>query len=150
MRASLTVLWLAALCSQCHCFDSTILYEAFTSVFPLKDGSHLLLDETVFIEEALRHLDLLQVPHTKAEFCALDEARIATVIMKASLGNLVQDEDPLARDKLRQPYQANPLTGKIEYVNNYTSNRLMIFEVLIYSLLLALARSWYVMDQSAK
>ena len=72
----------------------------------------------------------------------MGEGPILRILMKASLGNLVQDADPSAKDKIRQPYLANPVTGKLQYVDSYNSNRLLIFQVLVFGLLLALGRSW--------
>lgn len=124
-------------------FSDAKLFTAFTAVFPLRDGSDVLAHDTVFAAEARAHLDLLGVPHNASAVCALDEDALLLVLMKASLGNLLQAEDPDAADKIRQPYLANAVTGKLEYVDNYTSNRVVVFQVLVFSLLLGLARSWY-------
>ena len=145
--SSLTLaLWLA-LASHTAAFDDAALFQAFTAVFPLRDGSEVLAQDTVFAGEARAHLDLLGVPHNVSGVCTMDESALLLVLMKASLGNLVQDEDPAAGDKIRQPYQANAVSGKLEYVDNFTSNRLVIFQVLVFSLLLGLARSWYQLER---
>lgn len=128
-------------------YSPAALFDAFRAVFPVKDGSEILAEESVFAAEAQRHLDLLGIPANLTAFCALPEEQVLGIFMKASLGNLVQDADPSAREKIRQPYLANPQTGRLEYVDNFTSNRLVVFQVLVFGLLMALGRSWYLLEQ---
>lgn len=131
-------------------FNETLLANAFRQVFPVEDGSEVLVGESVFAQEAENHLEVLGVPTTPKEFRELSEESLLEVIMKASLGNLVLDPDPDAEGKVQQPYQANPLTGKIEYVDNFQTSRIAIFQVLVLSLLLALARSWFLLENAKK
>ncbi len=135
---------LAAAAASAAAFDSAALFAAFKAVFPPRDGSEILSDEAVFAAEARRHLDLLGVPANLSALCALPEQRVLELLMKASLGNLVMSEDPDAPGKIAQPYQSDPVSGRLEYVDSYASNRLVIFQVLVFGLLLALAHSWFV------
>jgi acetyl esterase/lipase len=117
--------------------NPALLFAAFKSVFPVRDGSTILAQEDVFSREAREHLDLLGVPHSAAAFCAeTEEADVLKVLMKASLGNIVGT-----------PFQANPVSGKLEAVDTYETNRVAVFQVLVFALLLALARSWFLLEQ---
>jgi hypothetical protein len=145
MRPHSLLLGVLLTATSVNAFDSAALFTAFKAVFPPRDGSEILSDETVFAAEARRHLDTLGVPHSLSGFCALPEERVLEILMKASLGNLVMSNDTDAPDKIRQPYQTNPVTGHLEYVDNYASNRLVIFQVLVFGLLLALGRSWFLL-----
>ena len=150
-RAALLVLTgVVLLSTRGVAFEDTAVFDAFKAVFPFKDGSEVLVEEAVFLLEAQYHLDLLGVPHNLSAFCSLPEEEVMLVLMKASLGNLVLRDDDTAAGKIRQPYLANPLTGKLQYVDNYTTNRVMILQVLIFCLLVALARSWYLLDHGGE
>eukprot|EP00961_Rhodomonas_salina_P064513 867963-Rhodomonas_salina.2 len=119
-----------------------LLYTAFKTVFPLKDGSELLARRSVIIDAAMEHLSTTGIPRNITQFCAMDEAEIMVVFMKATLGNLVMSDE--IADAF-QPYLADPTTGKLVYVDDFTNNRLLIFQVLVFSLLIALARTWYIL-----
>jgi hypothetical protein len=125
-------------------FEQAALFAAFKAVFPPRDGSEILSDEAVFAAEARRHLALLGAPANMSALCALPEERVLELLMKASLGNLVMSEDPEAPGKIAQPYQADPVSGRVVFVDSYASNRLVVFQVLVFGLLLALAHSWFV------
>ena len=125
--------------------DPALLLEAFKHVFPLKDGSEILVRDSAFELEALHHIELLGVSSNTSDFCALDETTVLTILMKASLGNLLM---ATSESQDTQPYQANPITGKLEFVDSYDSNRLLVFQVLVFSLLLGIARSWLLLHRA--
>jgi hypothetical protein len=127
--------------------NAALLFEAFTEVFPVRDGSTILAEEAVFTREAEHHLELLGVPGSMAAFCAeVSEAALLRVLMHASLGNLVREPDHKTNQPVAGPYMTDPITGVIERVDTYESNRVVVFQVLVFSLLVALARSWYLIE----
>lgn len=123
-------------------FDKTIVYEAFIKTFPLIEDSELLTKESVLIEKALEHLDALDIPRNLTLFCQSNETFIVNILMTAVLGNLVKKDDAFANDHGTQPFLSDPISGEIVYVENFMTNRIIVFQVLVFSLVLALGRSW--------
>ena len=128
----------------CQGFDNVAVYAAFSHVFPFKDGSVLLAgsDTSVFEMQALDQLGYIGVTDNVTVFCAKPEEEILVVLMKAALGNLIVNT---SGDEKNRPFVVDPVTGKLEPVESLQNNRVLVFEVLVFALLLALARSWYAM-----
>ena len=130
--------------NTCHAFNNVAVYEAFSLVFPFKDDSVLLAgsNTSVFELQALDQLSYLGVTNSVGDFCAKSEAEILVVLMKAALGNLLVNT---TGEGCNRPFVVDPVSGKLERVESLENNRVLVFEVLVFALLLALARSWYVM-----
>lgn len=124
-------------------FDDIKVFNAFKNTFPLVDNSELLTIQSIVVDRAVEKLNTIGVYHNISTFCSLDEQEILNVLMKAVLGSLVSDKD-------KQPFQIDATTGQIVYTDNFTNNRLIIFQVLVFSLLIALARTWFVASDSRK
>lgn len=126
--------------------DHDALFQAFTEVFPLKDGSAYLTsyNTSVLEKQALTLLSFIGVPQNVTEFCQQPEEQIIRVMILASLGNLIANTTD--GDECASPFVSDATSGVIERANSFASNRVLIFEVIIFSLLLALARAWYVIQ----
>lgn len=122
--------------------DKTIVYEAFIKTFPLIEDSELLTKESVLIEKALEQLDGLDIPRNLTLFCQSNETFIVNILMTAVLGNLVRENKAFTNDHGTQPFLSDPISGEIVYVENFMTNRIIVFQVLVFSLVLALGRSW--------
>lgn len=132
-------------------FDDVSVSEAFLRVFPYTDDSRPLASEPVAViaRQAARRLALLGVPQNSSALCGLPEEKVLEVLMKAVLGNLFVEKDELPAGALKTPFQTNPVTGLLEYADNYTSNRMTIFQVLICGLVIGLGRAWFLLDGGA-
>lgn len=133
------------ICLNCmvHGFDDVKVFNAFKKTFPLQDNSELLTKQAIVVNRAIERLNSIGVYYNVSTFCSLDEQEILNVLMHAVLGFLVIEEE-------KQPFQIDVTTGKLVFTDNFTNNRLIIFQVLVFSLLIALARTWYVALEDKK
>ena len=126
--------------------DASALFNAFIEVFPLKDGSQYLAsyNTSVLEQQALLQLAYLGVPDNITLYCQLPEADIVRTLMLAALGNLLVNTTD--SDGCGAPFVSDATSGHIERANSFAHNRVLIFEIIIFSLLIALARAWFVIQ----
>ena len=119
-----------------HSFDTALLTEAFSKAFPLRDGSTLAVSNTVLVDEALWRINELGVPMDPTQCGTMSEAKLLDVYMKAALGTFMNETECA--------FQADPVTARIVPADTWFTNRVLVFEVLVFMLLIALARLWFV------
>lgn len=124
-------------------YNHTVLASEFERTFPLRDESRLVAPDSLLVTRALEQFVLLQIPLNASAFDAvtgaldgpMTEAQLVRVFMLAALGNLVRGSDCAL--------QSDPVTGSLVPSNTYTANRVLVFEVLVFVLVLALGVLWF-------
>lgn len=119
-----------------HAFTPSVLLAQFKTVFPLEDGSELMSDDSALIDAALRELQKAGIPLNTTAFCAQSETDIVHALMLASLGNFVHGD---------AKYVADATDGQIVERDSWRGNRILVLECLVFALLIALAKSWFVL-----
>ena len=123
--------------------NRTLVYQSFLRTFPLSEGSSLLVEEGVLTAKALQHIQMLGVPDNITQFRAQSDGFLIDIIMQAALGSLGNN----TRGETEALYMivADPTTGTLRRVDSLTHNRILVFEVMVFALLLALTRAWYLL-----
>lgn len=140
LLVSLAVLDSCAAVQLQHTYDPELLLREFKSTFPLRDGSTLISEQSTLVQAALHQFQVLGIPLNQSEVGGMQQDTLLHVFMLAVLGNLALD------DSGRQ-FVADSITGKIVLESTYESNRVLVFEVLVFAVLVALARVWLVDTQ---
>lgn len=125
-----------------HSFDTDLLVAAFSNAFPLRDGSTLAVSNTVLVNEALWRINELGVPMDPAQVGTMSEANLLDVYMKAALGTFMNETECA--------FHADPVTARIVPADTWFTNRVLVFEVLVFLLLIALARLWFISKPSVE
>jgi len=119
-----------------HGFNSTLLLKVFQDEFPLQDGARLASSESVLIKQVLYQLSSLGVPLNASLVTELSEEKLLQVYMLAVTGNLVKENT--------QMFRVDTVSGKLVMADTYENNRQLIFEIMVFALLLVLGKTWFV------
>jgi hypothetical protein len=128
-------------------FNESVVHNEFVTVFPMKDGATLSMGSYVFYERGLQVLSRLPVNITSCEsvMCGKTEAEFVHILMLAVLGSFVVGQEG---DGCKAPWVSDPVTGSLQQVDTFISNSILVFEVLVFILVISLARVWYVLHKN--
>lgn len=125
--------------------NRTLLYNSFVRTFPIRDSSIIMTDNSALVQSAVREIHKLGVPDNITLFRSQSDEFLIDIMMLAALGNMANatKEDIHAIAII----VADPATGRLERLDSITHNRILILEVMIFVLVIALGRSWFVLHE---
>ncbi len=132
-------------CPASATFNVSVVHDEFVSVFPMKDGATLSVGSYVFYERGLQVLGRLNITSCEGVMCGKTESEFVHVLMLAVLGSFVVGQEG---DGCKAPWVSDPVTGSLQQVDTFVSNRILVFEVLVFILVISLARVWYVLHKN--
>jgi hypothetical protein len=147
----LQLLWVLGFMLSCYVcpasatFNVSVVHDEFVSVFPMKDGATLSVGSYVFYERGLQVLGRLNITSCEGVMCGKTESEFVHVLMLAVLGSFVVGQEG---DGCKAPWVSDPVTGSLQQVDTFVSNRILVFEVLVFILVISLARVWYVLHKN--